>query len=511
MSDAALLVDTATGTIAGCHLPSGGRLFAGIPFAAAPVGELRWRPPQPPEPWPGVRRSDRFRAAPAQGASPNVPGASPKSTFPTFPTAQITETSEDCLYLNVWVPAGTGDTALRPVIVWIYGGGFEAGSAAPPYSDGDALARQTGAVVVAANYRLGAFGFLHLADLGTRWSGATNFAIQDQVAALGWVAANIRAFGGDPANVTVAGQSAGAFSIGTLLGVPAASGLFAKAILHSGGTSRILSRDTANTMTENLLAALRLDDPENLLKVPTQDIMDAQTIIASTDIGSRNLPGGHVWGVVLDGVVLPRDPLRTVADGAVAHIPLLIGATHDEIRLFQRLAGDAFRPADRTALLAEMQRAGVTEPDELLRAYRSRAPHSDDLSDLRSMFLTDAVYRIPATDLAQAQSAAGGRAYHQLLLAEPCGPDLGAFHGADLLYLFDKLALVDAARPEHLAVRDLLIGAWTDFAVSGAPRWPAYASNEEANSRAIAAPPIVDSMITEPPDDIARLWLRPSI
>ncbi|GAB2550906.1 carboxylesterase/lipase family protein [Nocardia heshunensis] len=505
MTDDVLLVDTAAGTIAGCHPPAGGRLFAGIPFAAAPVDELRWRPPQPPEPWQGVRPADRFRAAPAQGASPNVPGASPKSTFPTFPTAEITETSEDCLYLNVWVPAGTGDGP-RPVIVWIYGGGFEAGSAAPPYSDGEALARQTGAVVVAANYRLGAFGFLHLADLGTRWAGSTNLAVQDQVAALRWVAANIRAFGGDPGNVTVAGQSAGAFSIGTLLAVPAAAGLFAKAILHSGSTSRILDRSLANAMTESLLAALRLDDPEDLMQVPTQDVLDAQTIIASTDIGSRNLPGGRVWGVVLDGVVLPRDPLRAVADGAVAHIPLLIGTTHDEIRLFQRLAGDAFRPADRAALLAEMRRAGITEPDELLHAYSSRVPQSDDLADLRSMFLTDAVYRMPAVDLARAQTAAGGRAYHHLLSAEPCGPDMGAFHGADLLYLFDKLALVDAARPEHLAVRDLLVGGWTDFAASGAPPWPVYTPDKGANSRAITAPPIVDSMITEPPDDIARLW-----
>ncbi|WP_263972039.1 carboxylesterase family protein, partial [Streptomyces resistomycificus] len=222
------MADTAAGTVRGCARPGGGRLFAGIPFAEPPVGELRFRPPQPPRPWQGVRRADRFAPAPAQGASSLVPGASQESSFPTFPTAEIRETSEDCLYLNVWTPTTTAEDAVRPVIVWVYGGGYDAGSAAPPYSDGAALARQTGAVVVTANYRLGALGFLHLADLGSQWAGSTNLALQDKMTALRWVRENIASFGGDPGNITVAGQSAGAFSIGALLAAPAAAGLFHK-------------------------------------------------------------------------------------------------------------------------------------------------------------------------------------------------------------------------------------------------------------------------------------------
>jgi para-nitrobenzyl esterase len=393
------------------------------------------------------------------------------------------------------------------VIVWIYGGGFEAGSAAPPYSDGAALARQTGAVVVTTNYRLGALGFLHLADLGSQWSGATNLALQDQVAALRWVRENIASFGGDPGNITVAGQSAGAFSIGALLAVPSATGLFHKAILQSGSTSRLFDRATATSMAEHLIAALHLEDAEDLLTVPVQRILDVQNTVVAGDIGHRNLPGGRSWGAVLDGNVLPVAPQQAVTDGAAATIPLLVGATRDEVRVFQMISGDSFRPAHEAALATEMRRIGVADPAKLLDAYRSRTGHTD-LSDLRSAFLSDAIYRVPAARLARAQVAAGGRAYHYLLLDEPCGPAMGAFHGADLLHVFDKLALVGAATPEHLAVRGTLVGAWAAFAATGDPGWPAYDTHADGNSRAIGGSPAPESrMITEPPaDDVAALW-----
>ncbi|MGC7101353.1 carboxylesterase/lipase family protein [Amycolatopsis lurida] len=512
MADA-LLIDTTAGTVRGDALPDGGRVFAGIPFAAPPVGELRFRPPQPPQSWQGVRPADSFAPAPAQGTSGLVPEGSGKSSFPSFPTAEIRETSEDCLYLNVWTPTTTAEDAVRPVIVWIYGGGYEAGSAAPPYSDGAALARQTGAVVVAANYRLGALGFLHLADLGGQWAGSTNLALQDQMAALRWVRDNIAAFGGDPGNITVAGQSAGAFSIGALLAAPAAAGLFHKAILQSGSTSRIFDRATATTIAEDLITALRLDDPEDLLTVACQRILDVQSTVVTGDIGQRNLPGARSWGAVLDGSVLPVAPQQAVANGAATGIPLLVGATRDEVRVFQMIGGDSFHPEDETALYTEMRRAGITEPEKLLDAYRRRTAGSDDLSTLRCAFLTDALYRIPATRLAQAQVEAGGRAYHYLLVDEPCGPAMGAFHGADLLHVFDKLSVVGADTPEHLTARDTLVGAWAAFAATGSPGWPLYATEAAGNSRAIGGSPAdAGRMIDEPPaDDVTALWpARPS-
>ncbi|MGW0846430.1 carboxylesterase family protein [Streptomyces sp. NPDC002787] len=183
-----------------------------------------------------------------------------------------------------------------------------------------------------------------MADLGSQWAGSTNLALQDQMAALRWVGDNIASFGGDPGNITVAGQSAGAFSIGALLAAPAAAGLFHKAILQSGSTSRIFDRATATTIAEDLIIALRLDSPEDLLTVTFRRILDAQSTVVTGDIGQRNLPGGRSWGAVLDGSVLPVAPQQAVADGAAAGIPLLVGATRDEARVFQMIGGDSFRP-----------------------------------------------------------------------------------------------------------------------------------------------------------------------
>ncbi|GAA3439264.1 carboxylesterase/lipase family protein [Kutzneria kofuensis] len=488
-----LVVDTTLGAVRGRELPDGSRVFAGIPFAAPPVGELRFRPPQAPEPWHGVRDADRFAAAPVQGI-PTLVGEQDTAfpSLPGFPTGDLGETSEDCLYLNVWVPA-TPAGEPRPVIVWIYGGGYESGSAAPPYTDGAALARQTGTVVVAANYRLGALGFLHLPDIG-----ANNLGVRDQIAALRWVRDNIAGFGGDPGNVTVAGQSAGAYSVGTLLAVPAAAGLFHKAILQSGSASRSFDRAPAAGMAEDLLAALGLDEPEALRSVPAERILAKQGTVIDGDIGRRNLPGGRAWGAVVDGEVLPVEPHRAVVAGAAAAVPLLVGVTLDEVRLFQIVNGDRFRPADEASLLAEIRGAGIADPAKLLDAYRARV--GSDPSTVRSAFLTDAVYRLPAARLAQAQVEAGGRAYHYLFRDEPWGPVMGAFHGADLLHTFDALALIGADTPARLAVRDTLVRAFAAFAATGDPGWPVY----DGNSRDIA---VGGSMIAEPPaDDVTAVW-----
>ncbi|QUQ65707.1 carboxylesterase/lipase family protein [Kutzneria sp. CA-103260] len=495
-----MIVDTTLGAVRGRELPDGSRVFAGIPFAAPPVGELRFRPPQPLSPWTGVRDAVEFSGAPVQGV-PSLVG--PQETkipaLPGFPTGELGEISEDCLYLNVWVPATPADGPL-PVIVWIYGGGYESGSAAPPYTDGAALARQTGAVVVAANYRLGALGFLHLADFGPEWAGATNLGLQDQMAALRWVRDNIGGFGGDAGNITLAGQSAGAFSVGTLLAVPTAAGLFHKAILQSGNASRSIDRAAGTGIAEDLVAALGLDGPAGLRTVPVERILEKQGTVIEGDIGRRNLPGGRTWGAVIDGDVVPVPSHQAVVAGVAAHIPLLIGATRDEVQLFQVLNGDRFRPADEAALLAEMSRAGAGDPVKLLDAYRARLG-SADLSTVRSAFLTDAVYRRPATRLAAAQVEAGGRAYHYLFSDEPFGSAMGACHGADLLHTFDALALVGADTPARLAIRDALVQAFAAFAATGDPGWPGY---DAGSSRAIGGD---NPMAPEPPaDDVTAAW-----
>ncbi|WP_328610353.1 carboxylesterase family protein [Amycolatopsis sp. NBC_00345] len=508
-------VDINDGRLRGGPLPGGGALFAGIPFAAPPVGPLRLRPPQPPQPWSDVRDATEFRPAPPQRLPALLAGtgSGAGSGEGDSATTSMVEAvaggagahDEDCLYLNVWTPELSGR---RPVLVWIYGGGFDSGSAGLPSTDGAALSRLTGAVVVAANYRVGALGFLHLAELGgPGWAGSSNLGLQDQAMALRWVRDNIAAFGGDPGNITVAGESAGAFSIGSLLAAPAAGGTFHRAILSSGSTGRVFAADTGTAIAADLLAKLGLDTVDELADVPVERILDVQTSVIDTDIGRRNLPGGRSWGVVLDGTVLPRDPQAAVADGAAAGIGLLVGANRDEMRMFQAMQGAAYVPTDEPALLAEMEQAGVTEPARLLAGYRQRSPEAD-LATLRTLFLTDAVYRRPASALAAAQTAAGGSAHTYLFAAEPLGPDLGAFHGADLVLVFDALERTGNATPELIKVRDDLAGAWARFAATGDPGWAPYDPDARQNTRQFGG---AGEMVTEPPaDEAAAAWATAS-
>ncbi|MFJ2817349.1 carboxylesterase/lipase family protein [Streptomyces sp. NPDC087294] len=487
---------TTHGAVRGTRTDGTAGVFAGIPFAAPPVGPLRLRPPQPPTPWEGVREATAFPAGPAQRGADGPGGW---------------ETSEDCLYLNVWTPDVDGR---RPVLVWIYGGGFELGTASPPLTDGGALSRLTGAVVVAPNYRVGALGWLTPAGPDAeRWADSANLGLQDQTAALRWISDNIGAFGGDPDNVTIAGHSAGAFSIGALLARPAARGTFHKAILHSGSIGRVYPADLSASLTEELLAEVGAKDLDELSSAPLDRILDAQHTLIDQDFGVRNLPGGRAWGLVLDGTVLTEDPAEAIAAGAAAGVPLLIGADRDEFRTFQYLFNSEFyrHPADEQALLAEMESAGVEHPRELLAAYRAQlpspttpgGPRRSELSDLRTLFLSDAVYRRRATRLARVQTAAGGTAYTYLFAAEPLGPQYGAFHGCERFYAFDQLAALRIDTPEQRAVRDALTGAWSAFMTDGDPGWPAYDEERADSTRLIGgAVPFVE----EPPAEVARRW-----
>jgi len=479
------IVETAHGRILGRDLPAGGAAFTGIPFAAPPVGSLRLRPPAPVEPWAGELDATLVPAAPMQDSA--ALGAAERI-------------SEDCLYLSVWTPGTEGP---HPVLVWLYGGGFQVGSGAPPVTDGAALARRTGAVVVAPNYRVGALGYLHLADLGgSRWAGSTNLGLQDQAAALRWVAEHVAAFGGDPGNVTVAGESAGGFSVGALLAMPAAKGTFRRAIMQSGATGRIFAAELATRIAADLLAALGLGSVDELVEVPAERIVEVQLSVIDTDIGARNLPGGRSYGVVLDGVVLPEDPRRLVEAGGAREIDLLVSATREELRLFQVVHGGSYVPADENALLDEILGAGVRRPEKLLAGYRQRTGYTD-LADLRTAFLTDAIYRRPAVAAARAQVEAGGRAYACLFAAEPLGPEIGAGHGTDLPFVFDNVgtdgAIFGAAdSPANRAIRDEVGAAWGGFVATGDPGWPTYRADSPDNTRLFGGS---TAMTTEPPPD----------
>jgi para-nitrobenzyl esterase len=519
-----VVVAAPAGRFRGTTAPDGGALFAGIPFAEPPVGALRFRPPRAVPDWASEVDATRFRAAPAQNGNAHFPVADPAepgtgTSAPASPGGQydsplkvmmatrMPETSEDCLYLNVWSPGLQGRL---PVVVWFYGGGFEMGSAAPPQTDGTALSRQTGTVFVAVNYRVGALGFGYWAGIGgEQWAESGNLGLQDLACGLAWVRRNIAAFGGDPANVTVAGESAGAFCIGSLLTAPMSAGLFDKAIMHSGSTRRVFPPATATAMARDLADRVGASSMEDLQAVDVQSILAAQSQVIDSDIGTRNLPGGRSWGVVLDGVTLPRDPHEALRGGAARHIPLLVGANHDEVAMFRVLRGDAFTPPDAAALLDELARAGAPDPGQALAGYRERVQAQggspDDLAAIRSAFLTDAIYRRPAIEMALAQAAAGGRSFAFLFSATPFGPALGAFHAADQFYVFGNyLEAVGAAAPgDFLPVRDALTGSWAAFARDGDPGWSPYDPEQPGNARQFGGAPFT----TEPPRDrVLSAW-----
>jgi len=485
------LIHITNGTIRGRALANGGFCFAGIPFAAPPIGPLRFRPPQPVAAWTGVREAVSFPPAPIQRPLP-------------FPGLPALETSEDCLYLNVWTPEISGR---RPVMVWIYGGGFETGSGSPPLTDGERL-MQRDIVLVSLNYRVGALGFLHLEDLDEPgWEAATNCGLLDQVAALKWVREHIAAFGGDRTNVTVFGESAGGFSIGALLAMPAAAGLFDKAILQSGATSRTFPREIATQMARDFLEKLSLTHPNELLTVPVERILDVQLKVVDTDIGARNIPGGRSYGAVVDGHVLPHLPLDVVAGGGAREIPLIVGACKDEVQLWEVMQGAQFAPADEATLLAEMTRCvGAEIASALLRAYRMREPEAS-LARLRTRFLSDWIYRIPAVQCAGAQIASGGQAWSYLFV-HASSPLLGAHHGADVPFVLDMLGqpslLAPADTPENQQVRNSMVEAWIAFARTGHPGWPMYRP-EEPTVRCIGG---TSELIVEPAAEVDHLWRR---
>ncbi len=302
--------------------------YSGIPYAASPAGERRWRPPAPPESWSGIRVCDQFGpiAPQAQGFMDQALGGS------------TVESSEDCLNLNVWTPRP--DSGRRPVLVWIHGGSFMTGTGSSGLYRGGVLARYEDVVVVTINYRLGMLGFLAHPALaesgqvwldGQEWSGIGNWGLADQVAALAWVRDHIDRFGGDPGNVTLFGESAGAMSVATLLAVPAAAGLFHKAVVESG-PPYTCAADVGATRAESLARQLGVEcSRDALVAVPAEELVAAAAGFVD---GNGGADAGLPLTPVVDGGLLAVPPVDAVASGSASTVPLLIGTNRDESAFF---------------------------------------------------------------------------------------------------------------------------------------------------------------------------------
>ena len=309
---AASRVRTTDGFIAGLTLPSGVRAFRGVPFAAAPVRELRWQPPQRAQPWAGVRAADRFAAQCMQARI---------YSDMVFRNAGV---SEDCLYLNVWMPAGASATVALPVLVYFYGGGFQAGDGSEPRYDGESMARR-GIVVVTTSYRLGVFGFFAHPEL-TRESphhASGNYAFLDQVAALRWVHDNIAAFGGNPGRVTIAGESAGSFSVSALMASPLSREYISAAVGESGS---LLSETRSSTP----LADAEREGVRFATDVGASSLAGLRAMSAMELLAATTRSGAARFGSDIDGWFLPESPATIYAAGRQARVPLLAGWNSEE-------------------------------------------------------------------------------------------------------------------------------------------------------------------------------------
>ena len=463
-------VETSYGRVAG-RRADGVDVFLGIPFAAPTGGANRFRAPRAPEPWTGVRDADA-----AGDAAPQV-----ALDAGVLPGMEVGAQSEDCLSLNVYTPAADGGR--RPVMVWIHGGAFAIGSGSQSIYDGRALARRGDVVVVTIHYRLGALGFLDLAArFGEEAAESSNLGLRDQLAALAWVRENIAAFGGDPDDVTLFGESAGAMSVGALLGCPAARGLFRRAILQSGAAHCVHAREDAARVLDRFLHELGETELAALRAAPLERILRAQLACTlAADELDVLLPFQPVAGDAL----LPRPPLDAVRDGSAAGVPMLIGTTTDEWSLFAFM--DPGLPGLDEAGFAERvaARVGSEAALRVVEAYRKQAPAGAP-SDHFVALETDFVFRVPALRLADAQSRHAPVYVYEFAWRSPAqDASLGACHALDLPFVFDSLAtpgMADfaGAGPDAEALRDAVMDAWLGFArgahPGGAPAsdWPRH-------------------------------------
>jgi para-nitrobenzyl esterase len=464
------------------------RAFKSIPYAKPPVGSLRWKPPQPVEAWEGVRQCNEFGSVCMQPGIMKAMGVDIGENF-----------SEDCLSLNVWT-AARSENEKRPVMMWIHGGGNVAGASTVITYDGEALAR-LGVVVVSINYRLGIFGsFAHLMlSKESPYNVSGNYGLLDIIAALKWIQKNIQAFGGDPGNVTIFGQSAGAYNVCYLMATPFAKGLFHRAVAESGHalaplTNRHLregwyglepmekqgeriAKDLGCSDAADPVTALRSLSAEKLLGT-SKAVMFAS--------GGAVYPPGNTFGPVIDGWVLPDD-VQTIFEGGKQNlVPLIVGATADEATIFIPKSPFDNVEAYRTMLknifgkFADdiLAKYPANEPTEI---RKSLVDHSGDL-----WFLTG------ARRFVRGMEKVGGKAYLYLFTMAWPGPmaAAGAYHGGEVVFLFDNIDLVKAKRKvpfeeRHQALAKVMSGYWVQFAKTGNPNkeglveWPSYDSSKD--------------------------------
>jgi para-nitrobenzyl esterase len=470
-------------------------VFKGIPYAAPPVGKLRWMPPQPVKPWDNVRPAKKFGAIAPQNAMPFPP--------PGIIFEEQTQ-DEDCLFLNIWTPGL--DDAPRPVMVWIHGGAFIIGSGTEPVVRGGKLAKRGDIVLVSINYRLGALGFMNLKEItGGKIPATGNEGLLDQIAALEWVHDNIAAFGGNPDNITVFGFSAGGMSIGNLLGMPLARGKFHKAINRSGAANVVGPLDGAVKISEQYVKIFNLNgkDVDALRKLTEPQLLDGQQQlgIKLREAEYRATP----FQPVVDGKILPEWPIEAIRKGSAKNVILMAGNTLDEMK-GMNAADPSMRNLDEAGMVKRLN--SMLPPDSvpgLISVYRDALKirgSKADPSDIMGTINTDMMWRIPTIRLVETQRDNGMPAYNYLFTykSPAMGGVLGAMHGLDNPFLFGNLdANFSGSGPEVESLAVKIQDSCIAFARTGDPgcesigKWPVYGKQRmtmvlDKNTRVEAAP-----------------------
>lgn len=488
-------IETSEGLLRGFE-HAGITSFLGVPYAAPPVGPLRFRLPQEPAPWTGTRDAISFASAamqPDTRCDAHTPermaimklmypkGGHPLEGYPM---------SEDCLYLNVWTP-GVNDGVKRPVMVWLHGGGFVQGSGSIGMYEGDHLAELADVVVVTLNHRLGVFGFMpsDTSD-GEAFLGSVNAGMEDIAVALRWVQRNIAACGGDPDNVTLFGQSGGGVKASMLMAMPSAQGLFHKVIAMSGPGLRAGEVDQAAALRQRLLGSAGVTSLAELQDLPAEAVLDAANRLASGDNGPfavnpkprRGEMGLMMFRPVLDGHVLPHHPFDPAPPAAADAVPMLIGfCTHDPS--FLLIDDPDYRDLTEQGLAKYFARVMPDRAEELLAQYRAIAP--TETPQLRlSRFLSHAMFGSGSIAIAdrKSQQSAPVFAYEFAYGANMYPGLLGASHSMDLPFAFYNVdrSPFSGTDPERLEVSRRMALAWASFARFGSPShsdipyWPQY-------------------------------------
>jgi para-nitrobenzyl esterase len=458
--------------------------FKGVPYAASTAGRNRYMPPAPREPWNNVR--DCFELG---LRAPQLSSSFHGQVPPEFEVMDRDEPmGEDCLVLNIWTPS-VGAGQKRPVMVWLHGGGYTSGSGGFVCYDGTQLAKKHDVVAISLNHRLTALGYLYLAGIGgEKYANSSNLGNLDIIAALAWIRDNIAQFGGDPGNVTIYGQSGGAGKVSSLMAMPAAKGLFHRAIVQSGAAVKGVSRDAANKSTEMFLAKLNLkpDQVDQLQTLPVDQLLAATTPAA--------MPGapGLALAPVVDGHSLPTDPFDPVASDVSAGVPLLIGTVEDEVAFFPNQILD---PIDDASLHAHVKQtvrnATDDQVDKLIQAYRAGRPGVSN-TDIFLIIASDATFRVGVTTEADRKAAQGKAPVYQYYFTwkSPVRDGkLRAFHTVEIPFVFDN---VDAAKSmlgtgeDRYALAEKVSSAWVSFARSGnpntklAPDWATFDTSKRA-------------------------------